>query len=114
MQDPQIQSETPAGQDYIALPRRDHTILGVCETIGEDAGFNPLWLRIVLAAGVLYSPTYAIGAYFALGAAVLLSRLIFPRRAAPAVSAPHLAAEQDVAVPAPTPQLGAEKVPLAA
>ncbi len=28
--------------NHIALPLRAHTILGVCEAIGEDFGFNPV------------------------------------------------------------------------
>ena len=61
-----------------ALPLRTHTILGVCEAIGEDFGFNPVWLRVPFAASVLWSPTLAVAAYFGLGAVVLLSRLLFP------------------------------------
>ena len=65
-----------------ALPLRSHTILGVCEAIGEDFGFNPTFLRVPLAAIVLYSPTHAIATYLALGLAVLASRLIFPKQKA--------------------------------
>ena len=72
-----------------ALPLRSHTILGVCEAIGEDFGFNPVLLRVPLAASVLWSPLMAISAYFALGAIVLLSRFLFPKPATevPAVEA---------------------------
>jgi phage shock protein PspC (stress-responsive transcriptional regulator) len=63
----------------IALPLRSHTILGVCEAIGEDFGFNPVILRVPFAASVLWSPTWAIGAYLALGLVVLASRLLFPK-----------------------------------
>ena len=62
----------------IALPFRDHTILGVCEAIGEDFGINPMWLRVPLAACVLVSLKYAIAAYLLLGVIVLGSRLLFP------------------------------------
>jgi phage shock protein PspC (stress-responsive transcriptional regulator) len=62
-----------------ALPLRQHTILGVCEGIAEDFGFNPIFLRVPLAAGVLFSPQYAIAAYLALGVLVLASRLLFPK-----------------------------------
>ena len=62
----------------IALPLRDHTILGVCEAIGEDFGFNPLWLRVPLAASVLFSIPYAIAGYLLLGVVVVASRLLFP------------------------------------
>ena len=67
-----------AQENPVALPLRSHTILGVSEAIGEDFGFNPVLLRIPLAASVVYSPLWAFAAYFALGAVVLLSRLLFP------------------------------------
>lgn len=70
-----------AQENHITLPLRSHTILGVCEAIGEDFGFNPVLLRVPFAASVLYSPLLAIGAYFALGAVVLASRLLFPKPA---------------------------------
>jgi phage shock protein PspC (stress-responsive transcriptional regulator) len=63
----------------VALPLRSHTILGVCEGIGEDFGFNPIFLRVPFAASVLWSPILAIAAYFAVGAVVLASRLFFPK-----------------------------------
>ena len=72
-----------AQENYVPLPLRSHTILGVCEAIGEDFGFNPTFLRVILAAMVLYSPMIAIGGYFALGAVVLGSRLLFPNPAQP-------------------------------
>jgi phage shock protein PspC (stress-responsive transcriptional regulator) len=67
-----------AQENQVALPLRSHTILGVCEAIGEDFGFNPMFLRIPLAASVLYSLQWAVGAYLALGLIVLGSRLLFP------------------------------------
>ena len=75
MQAQMVQNE----QDYVPVTLRAHTILGVCEAIGEDFGISPYWLRIPLAASVLLSPMMAIGAYLALGGVVLLSRLLFPR-----------------------------------
>jgi phage shock protein C len=74
-----------AQENQVALPMRSHTILGVCEAIGEDFGFNPTFLRVPFAAIVLYSPMIAIGAYLALGVVVLASRLLFPRPKAQAV-----------------------------
>jgi phage shock protein C len=68
-----------AQENQVALPLRSHTILGVCEAIGEDFGFNPVFLRIPLAASVVISPMWAFITYFALGAAVLASRLLFPK-----------------------------------
>jgi phage shock protein C len=85
-----------AQEDQVALPLRSHTILGVCEAIGEDFGFNPVFLRIPLAACVIWSPTFAFGAYFALGAVVLVSRLLFPKPQTESVIAeqPEAANEQ--------------------
>ena len=75
-----------------ALPLRSHTILGVCEAIGEDFGFNPLLLRVPLATIVLFSPMLAIGTYLALGLVVLAARLIFPAPKAIAATAAPVAA----------------------
>ena len=94
-----------------ALPLRTHTILGVCEAIGEDFGFNPVLLRVPLAATVLWSPLAAIAGYFALGAIVLASRLLFPDRRTAAVSAQPTMAEP---VDRMSDAANVEKVPLAA
>ena len=77
-----------------ALPLRSHTILGVCEAIGEDFGFNPVWLRVPFATTVLLSPMWAVAAYLALSAVVLVSRLLFPK---PKPAAPQAAVEQPAA-----------------
>jgi phage shock protein PspC (stress-responsive transcriptional regulator) len=66
-------------ENSVALPLRSYTILGVCQAIGEDFGFNPVLLRVPFAATVLISPLWAIVAYFVLGAVVLASRLLFPK-----------------------------------
>jgi phage shock protein C len=87
--DTQTQDHT-LDQTNVALPLRSHTILGVCEAIGEDFGFNPVLLRIPLAASVIWQPLFALGVYFALGAVVLASRLLFPaRKSAPAQVQPQ-------------------------
>lgn len=68
-----------------SLIARDHTILGVCEAIGEDFGFNPMFLRIPLAALLLLNPTAVVCTYLGLGVLVFLTRWISPnpRRAEP-------------------------------
>lgn len=68
-----------AQENQVALPLRSHTILGVCEAIGEDFGFNPTFVRIPLACVVLYSIPLAAAIYFGLGVVVLGSRLLFPK-----------------------------------
>jgi phage shock protein PspC (stress-responsive transcriptional regulator) len=91
MQASSVQSTEP----YVPLPLRSHTILGVCEGIGEDFGINPVLVRVPLAALVLWSPLLAIAIYCALGAVVLVSRLIFPRpKALPASVQPAHESEE--------------------
>ena len=68
--------------NQVALPLRSHTILGVCEAVGEDFGFNPVLLRIPFAASVIYSPMLSIGTYLALGLVVFASRWFFPKAVA--------------------------------
>jgi phage shock protein C len=60
------------------LLARDDTFFGVCQGLGEDLGFNPLYLRIVFAILVLVNPLAALGGYVGAGLLVLLSRLVFP------------------------------------
>ena len=68
-----------AQENQVALPLRSHTIFGVCEAIGEDFGFNPIFLRVPFAASVLWSPMLSVVAYLALGLVVLSSRLLAPK-----------------------------------
>ena len=62
-------------QDQAISTQRDN-LLGVCHRIGEAFGFNPLILRIAFAIGLLFDFEKAIGAYAALGIAVLVASLI--------------------------------------
>ena len=64
------------------LPLRNDTILGVCEAIGQDFGFNPLWLRLAFIAPIFFAPLAAIGAYLALGAVVAATRYFAPSKPA--------------------------------
>lgn len=60
------------------LFNREDTLLGVCEGIGEDFGFNAQYLRVALAAMIFWNPLAALGTYATLAVAVLLSRTLFP------------------------------------
>ena len=82
---------------YVPLPLRSHTILGVCEAIGEDFGFKPVYLRLALSPLVLWNFAAAVAIYLALGLAVALSRLLFPvaRRSAPNIVAEPVAPVAD-------------------
>lgn len=64
--------------DTLSPIRRPHTILGVCEALGDDFGFNPLYLRIAFAGGLFFSATWVIAAYLGLGAIVAVSRWMSP------------------------------------
>ena len=82
-----------------SLFSRPDTLLGVCEGLGEDFGFNPLYLRIGLAVMIFWSPVAAFSTYLALAAAVLVSRLVFPKpRAITRPIAPQAADNDHTAV----------------
>ena len=68
----------PALGQRQSLIARPHTVLGVCEGIGEDLGFNPLWLRLAFASGIFFAPMFVVGLYLALGLVVAASRWAFP------------------------------------
>ncbi len=80
------------------LFRRRDTFFGICEAVGQDFGFNPLWLRLAFVAPLFFFPVQTFIGYFALGLVVLASRLTFPAKTAaaaqPASSAVEVAAPQ--------------------
>ena len=61
-----------------SLFARDHTFFGVCEGLGEDLGFNPLYLRVALPVPLFFFPAETLAGYAAAGVVVLISRLLFP------------------------------------
>ena len=63
---------------YRSILARDDTLLGFCFAIGQDFGFDPLYLRILFAVVLFWSPIGAFGGYAALGAIVALSRWLAP------------------------------------
>jgi phage shock protein C len=83
-------------QDYQpAIFWREDTLFGVCEALGEDLGFNPLWPRIALALGLLWDPLAMIYAYLGLAVIVLATRLIFPNPRAAVRPEAEAEAEQE-------------------
>ena len=62
------------------LPLRNDTLLGVCEAIGQDFGFNPLWLRLAFIGPLFFQPVLTISVYFGLGVLVAATRYFFPRQ----------------------------------
>lgn len=86
-------------------PNAPQNLFGICARVGEDFGFNPLWLRLAFAGSLILNPVAVIGAYFALGAVVLTSRLLFPNRKSPAAAPVALVAEGQPKVVEPRPEL---------
>ncbi len=86
---------------------RNDTVLGVCEAIGQDFGFNPTRLRVAFAALFYLSPIAVVVGYLALGVVVAASRWIAPNAQ---VDAPHLVSSHELAQA----KLEAEALPIAA
>lgn len=85
------------------LLTRDDTILGVCEALGRDFGFNPFFLRVPLAAALLWNPAIIIGGYLAAALVIGMIRIALPdpvqaeaAAAAPAPAAPVVEAEREL------------------
>ncbi len=57
---------------------RNDTMLGVCQGLGEEFGFNPLWLRLALASALLWNPPVVIASYLALAVAFAVARWLYP------------------------------------
>ena len=74
--------EEPIMTNQTPLPLRNDTILGVCEAIGHDFGFNPLWLRLAFIAPIFFAPYAAVGAYLGLGVIVAATRYFAPNKPA--------------------------------
>lgn len=71
----QMTNQTP-------LPLRNDTILGVCEAIGQDFGFNPIWLRLAFIPPMFFSATLTTAAYLGLGLVVAATRYFAPNKPA--------------------------------
>jgi len=99
-----------AYQTQADAPARKDNLLGICHAIGEDFGFNPIFLRIPLAVGIVVNAQWTLIAYAAMGVAVLASRLLIRKPKAPKVAAPALIE----AVPAVREAQSAEEMAIAA
>ena len=78
-----------------SLLRRQHTVLGVCEGLGEDFGFNPVYLRVAFAAALYFAPLAVIGTYLGLGLALAFARWAYPVPTSEAVAKSTADAGQD-------------------
>ncbi|MBB5716384.1 PspC domain-containing protein [Sphingomonas aerophila] len=84
---------------------RSDTMVGICQSIADDFGFNPLYLRVLFAFGLFVSLKWSVLVYLGLGVVVLASRLLFrgPRTAT-----------SSLATDTPTPDSEDDQLPLAA
>jgi phage shock protein PspC (stress-responsive transcriptional regulator) len=57
---------------------REDTLFGVCFALGEDFGFDPLYLRLLFGSMLLAVPVEAFAAYALCGLLVGLSRWLVP------------------------------------
>jgi len=87
------------------LLTREDTMLGICQGIGEDFGFNANWLRVGFAVALFFSPIGAVAAYLGLGLVVLASRLIAPVPRDAAAPAETATTEAAASAPAPAPEM---------
>lgn len=74
---------------------REDTMLGVCQAIGEDVGFNPLFLRVGFGVMLFWNIEAAIAIYLALGLLVLAVRLLTPVRGMPTAPVQVLVVSND-------------------
>ena len=65
------------------LLTRNDTLLGVCEGLGDEFGFNANYLRVVLAALLLWNAAVVVGVYVALGVVLAIGRRIWPAQTEP-------------------------------
>jgi phage shock protein PspC (stress-responsive transcriptional regulator) len=103
---------------------RDDTFFGVCEGLGEDLRIPSNLFRVGFGLAFFFSPVAVVIVYLALGALVLVSRLVFPKpRAAKLVATASPAAIPAEAVATPQPlsapaqadeQMDLELLPIAA
>ncbi len=89
---------------------RDHTFFGVCEALGEDLGFNPVFLRIAFAIGLFLNPLAVLALYAGLGLLVAFTRFVAPNPRPAAVTQ----AEADAAATVPAEAQAEPEMALAA
>lgn len=87
-------------QDNTNLFRRRDTFFGICEAVGQDFGFNPLYLRLAFIAPLFFFPVQTFITYFGLGLIVLASRLLFPAGQPAVAGQPVATVETPLAVEA--------------
>ena len=81
------------------------SLFGICQSVGEHLGFNPLYLRVALFVVLLFSPVVFACAYAGLGLVVGVSHVIFPKPNTDAPWRPDAAVSTEKAEEAYGPEL---------
>lgn len=58
---------------------RNDTMLGVCQSLGEDFGIHPNILRVAFGVGLIVVPMAVVSAYLVLAVVVALNHWLFPK-----------------------------------
>jgi hypothetical protein len=72
-------NQSVAHQAEIEDTGHPDSLFGICQSIGEHVGFNPLYLRRSLFVLLLFNPIAMACAYAGLGMVVGLSHVMFPQ-----------------------------------
>lgn len=105
---PSLELQPAAADEQTNLFLRHDTILGVCQGLGEEFGFNPIYLRLAFAGLFYFNPLWVVGTYLALGLALALARWLAPVQKASA--APRLVAQSDASHSANEPSIDSERL----
>ena len=94
MQDVQTTSE-----QTVEVKSNPDSLFGVCQSVGEDFGFNPFFLRLAFLGLGFFSIPASVAAYVLLGIGVAASRWLFPKSEQKRAdeSLPQVQAEADYA-----------------
>ena len=71
-------------------------LFGICQTVGDSLGFNPVFLRVGLIGILFFSPALMVGAYLGLGLVVGGSHLLFPKTEQPEAQTTEQASVEQV------------------
>ena len=72
-------NQTIAHQPEFEDTGHPDSLFGICQSVGDHVGFNPLYLRLSLFVLMLFNPIAMACTYAGLGMVVGLSHLIFPK-----------------------------------
>ena len=74
-----MQDVQTANEQTVEIKSNPDSLFGVCQSVGEDFGFNPFLLRLGFLGLGFFSIPVSIGAYALLGIGVAASRWLFPK-----------------------------------